>query len=377
MADPLLLVAAADESGLRERLRERRAGGEGPLRAALVAADEGKLTERLGIADDWLGEGLGEGLRTGTGIALGRAPERPRIGFLFPGQGAPVVSDAGYLAGLRPGAAAVFERAKGLAGAERIPDELVQLSVVTASVAGLRAMSELGIEADFAVGHSVGELTAYHWAGAIDEDALLRLARRRGAVMTEHATEAGAMATIESDDATFMRLTETAGVTVACFNSPKDRVVSGPVDAVDAVVGAARADSGARALRLPVVGAFHSPLMADAVPVFQRYLGHEEFAPLARPVHSTISGAELEADADLPRLLGRQLTDPVLFSEAAREASAGADLLIEVGPGRMLSRLASEFVEVPVLPLRIGDDSAEAFLTAAGAAYVLGAPVSL
>ncbi len=376
MADPLLLAAASDESELRERLRERRPGGEGPLRAAL-AGDEGKLEERLRTADEWLDEGLGEGLRVAAGIALGRALGRPRVGFLFPGQGAPVVTDAGFLTDLVPGAAAVFERAKGLAGVEGVPDELVQLSVVTASAAGLRAMAELGIEADFAVGHSVGELTAYHWAGAIDEEALLRLARRRGAVMTEHATEAGAMATIEADDPTFARLTETAEVAVACFNSPKDRVVSGPVDAVQAVVDAARADPGARALLLPVVAAFHSPLMEEAVPVFERYLGHEEFAPLERPVHSTVSGAELEADADLPRLLGRQLTEPVQFLEAAREAAAGADLLIEVGPGRMLSRLASEFVEAPVLPLRIGDESAEGFMTAVGAAYALGAPVSI
>ena len=346
------------------------------LRAAVVAPDPEELRQRLDVIAGWLREGVPDRLRAQRGIALGQARERPRIGFLFPGQGAPVPSDAGALADLLPEAPGVYEQAKALQAANEVPPALVQLSVVTASLAGLRALAMLGIEADFGLGHSVGELTALHWAGALDEGAVLRVARRRGEVMTDHATAAGAMANIEADEETFSRIVEGADVTVACFNSPRHRVVSGTTEAVEAVVERARERDGVRVVRLRVVaGAFHSPLMRDAVPLFDRYLAEEDFGQLQRPVYSTITGAELEPDADLRALLVRQMTEPVRFLDAVEDAIEGTDLLLEVGPGRMLSGLVSEFADTPTVPLRVGHSSPQGFLTAVGAAYAVGVPV--
>ena len=345
------------------------------LRAAVVAPDPEELRQRLDVLAGWLREGVPDRLRAQRGIALGQARERPRIGFLFPGQGAPVPSDPGALADWLPEAAGVYEQAKVLRAADEVPPALVQLSVVTASVAGLRALAMLGIEADFGLGHSVGELTALHWAGALDEGAVLRVARRRGEVMTDHATAAGAMANIEADEETFSDIVAGADVSVACFNSPRHRVVSGTTEAVEEVVERARERDGARVVRLRVVGAFHSPLMRDAVPVFDRYLAEEDFAKLDRPVYSTTTGAELEPDADLRALLVRQMTEPVRFLDAVEDAIEGTDLLLEVGPGRMLSGLVSEFAETPTVPLRVGHSSPQGFLTAVGAAYAVGVPV--
>jgi enediyne polyketide synthase len=253
----------------------------------------------------------------------------------------------------------------------------VQLSVVTASIAGLRALTELGVEANFGVGHSVGELTALYWAGAIDEEGVLELARRRAEIMTEHATEQGAMANIEADEATFSRIVDGADVTVACFNSPLNRVISGTRVAVDAVVERAREREGARALRLQVVGAFHSPLMNEAAPVFGRVLAEQTFGALQRPVFSTISGNRIVDGDDVAELLSRQVTEPVLFLDAVMAAEGGADLLIEVGPGRMLSGLVGEFSSVPAVALRVGHSSAQGLLTALGAAWALGADVDV
>jgi len=346
-----------------------------PLRAALVADSPQLLVERLGTLASWLDEWASARPRVGRGLVLGRAKESPRIGFLFPGQGAPVHRDPGFLSELLPEAAAVYRRAEDLGGADEPAAELVQLSVVVASVAGMRAMAALGIEADFALGHSVGELTALHWAGALDEEGVLRIARRRGELMTEHATGEGAMANIEAEQRVFAEVVAGLDVTVACFNSPLNRVVSGPVAAVEEAVGRARAAEGARALQLQVVGAFHSPLMRETVPPFESYLAGESFGAPARPVYSTITGTGLRPGDDPRRLLIRQMTEPVLFLGAVEEAAAGTDLLLEVGPGRMLSRLASEFVEPPAMPLMVGDSSPEGLLTAAGAAYVLGVAV--
>ena len=389
-ADRLYLLDAGDPEGLAEKLRTLRAraaeaadiagveeaeGGDGELRAAIVAAEPEELTGRIAVLEGWLAEGAPRELRTDRGVALGWASKSPAIGFLFPGQGAPVTSDGGYLEQLLPEAVAPFREADLPAG--DIPAELVQLSVVTASVAGCKAMAELGVGAGFAVGHSVGELTALHWAGAIDEEGVLELARRRGEVMTEHATARGAMANIEAEEATFSRIVDGAEVTVACLNSPLNRVISGAEEAVDAVVERAREQDGARALRLQVVGAFHSPLMEEAAPVFQRVLAEQSFGELRRPVFSTVSGNRIAAGDDVSGLLARQVTEPVLFLNAVRAAIDGADLFIEVGPGRMLSNLVGEFSPVPALPLRVGHSSAQSLLTAVGAAWALGAEVEL
>jgi enediyne polyketide synthase len=389
----LLLLGGPDEDALSRQIDELRSlaagassigdlpmGGPAPgddlaLRAAVVAGDTEELEGRLGTLAGWLAEAGTEPLRAERGVALGRVQEGPRIGFLFPGQGAPVPRDSGYLREWIPEAATVYERAPELGAAEEVPPELVQLSVVTASVAGLRALATLGIEAEFGLGHSVGELTALHWAGALDEDAALRIARRRGETMTEHATAEGAMANIEAGEETFSRIVDGANVTVACVNSPRHRVVSGASEEVDAVVARAREEDGTRVVRLRVVGAFHSPLMEKAVPVFERQLGEESFGRLQRPVYSTITGAELQPVADLRALLVDQMTQPVQFLEAARDAINGTHLLLEVGPGRMLSGLVAEFSDTPAVPLRVGHSSPQGLLTAVGAAFAIGVPV--
>lgn len=387
----LLLLTGEDVDSLSRQLEElwegaSRAAGlaelpaaepaaDGPIRAALVAPDPEELGQRIEVLAGWLQEGVPERLRAQRGIALGQVQEEPRVGFLFPGQGAPVPKAPGYFDDWAPKAAAVYKHATDLQGSEEVPAELVQLSVVTASVAGLKALRTLGLEASWGLGHSVGELTALHWAGVFDEAEVLRIARRRGEVMTEYATAQGAMANIEADEQTFSTVVDGADVTVACVNSPRHRVISGTTEAVDAVVTRAREQEGTRVVRLRVVGAFHSPLMRDTVPVFERDLSAEEFGPLGRPVYSTVTGARIEPGDDMRALLVRQMTEPVLFLDAAREAGAQADLLVEVGPGRMLSGLASEFLEVPAVSLRVGHASPQGLLTAVGAAFAIGVDV--
>jgi enediyne polyketide synthase len=385
----LVRLEADDLEALAQRvseLRDRNASGAGLAdveyepaaasehRAALVAATPQELEKRIDAIEGWLTAGTGPRLRVGSGAALASAGPPPKIGFVFPGQGAPLTSDGGYLEEVLPEAAAAYRRTADLSGGE-VRDELVQLSVVVGSVAGLGAMEQLGIEADFGLGHSVGELTALHWAGVLDTEAALELARRRGEVMTEHASGEGGMASIEATDAIFTRIMGDADVTVACFNSPLVKVVSGPKAAVEAVVERARAADGARALPLPVVGAFHSPLMNEPAVAFEPVLAEQPFAPLQRPVFSTVSGKRIGPDDDVADLLRRQMTEPVLFVDAVEAAIDGTDLLIEVGPGQMLSRLMSEFVEVPAIPLRVGQASPEGLLTAAGAAWALGVDV--
>src|SRR5207237_8022402 len=100
------------------------------------------------------------------------------------------------------------------------------------------------------------------------------------------------------------------------------------------------------------------------------------FARVSGRVISIITGRELGAHDDLRELLTRQVTSPVLFADAFRNFVAEQiDLIIEVGPGSVLSGLARHMTDVPVIALDVSGESLRGLLEAAGAAFVLGSPV--
>jgi enediyne polyketide synthase len=188
--------------------------------------------------------------------------------------------------------------------------------------------------------------------------------------------ENGAMADIAADEPTVRELIASLPVEVAGFNAPEHLVVSGPGAAVATAVERTRA-RGLRATPLPVSHAFHSPLVAPAAVELDAFLATLPFDRLDGRVVSTVTGDALPPDADLRELLLRQLTSPVLFTQALRAAAAEVDLLVEVGPGRILRDLAPASVEVPVVSTDAGGPSLGPFLGAVGAAFALGAPVVL
>jgi len=252
-----------------------------------------------------------------------------------------------------------------------VPDELVQLSVVASSLGGLAVARALEIEAELAVGHSLGELVALHWAEACDEGTLLQMAYARGVAMTTHA-ERGTMATLRCDADDLAELAGAAGVAVACRNSPRSCVVSGEVAAVEALLAAAK-EAGFRGMPLPVVGAFHSPLMRPAQPVFAGALRAAGLWPPRRRVLSTVTGGPLDDRTDLKRLLVDQLVEPVLFAEAVVAAAGEVDLFLDLGPGRILAPLVTEITEVPIASLRVGDANPKGLLEVGAAAFAAGA----
>jgi enediyne polyketide synthase len=165
-----------------------------------------------------------------------------------------------------------------------------------------------------------------------------------------------------------------AAVVLAGLNAPHQTVIAGATAAVAAVVARAQAQH-LRAVVLPVSHAFHSPLVAAAVPVLARQLRCEACQALQRLVVSTVTGAPLPPDVDLHALLCRQVTAPVRFHEAMMVANEAVDLWLELGPGSVLSDLLAECVATPTVPLDAGGPSLRGLLRAVGAAFVLGAAV--
>ncbi len=388
----LFLFAASDRAGLTrqvERVRAHAANlsraeladvaaalagalSTGRARAAVLAAKPAELERSLATLAAWLAEDVLERIDTESGVFLG-GEGRPRIAFLFSGQGSPVPRSGGALARRFEGARAWFDRAGLLDAGDTVATAVAQPAIVACSLAGLAALDTLGIGAQVAVGHSLGEITALHWAGAFDGATLHDIARARGRAMMDTPGPPSGMLGIAAGADDVAGVLEGLPVVIAGLNLPRQTVVSGESEALATVESRAR-ERGWRAVRLPVSHAFHSPLMAPAaVPLGER-LRRAAFAPLTRTVCSTVTGGVLPAGEDVAGLLERQLTSPVRFLDAFR-ALGEVNLAIEVGPGGVIAGLARELLAGPVVTIDAGGASLRGLLTAAGAAYALGADV--
>ncbi|MEO6503641.1 MAG: SDR family NAD(P)-dependent oxidoreductase [Jatrophihabitantaceae bacterium] len=345
-----------------------------PIRAAVVLNNpeqaERQFTKLLMMLDN----GARSVLDPDGGVFLGNAAGTPRIGFLFPGQGAGRRSDGGAIS-RRFDVVEELYRSYPPAGGALADTASAQPRIATSSVAGLRLLDMLGIEAVAAAGHSLGELTALHWAGAYDEASLLSIATARGRIMADTGGRNGAMASILTAADVVTPMLEGEPVDIAGYNGPQQTVVSGPADAVDRVCAKAAA-KGLTAMRLPVSHAFHSELVAPAADALHRHLQDHRFSPVQRRVVSTLTGDTLVADTDLPDLLARQVREPVRFAEALTALADDVDLLLEVGPGTILRGLASDIApSVVTISLETDSNSLAGLLRAVAACYVLGAPV--
>lgn len=313
-------------------------------------------------------------LIVGQGVFLGFGAAS-RVGLLFPGQGSPTVLDGGALGRRFDWFERIARRPHGGAGHARADTAVAQPAIVACSIAGLTLLRRLGVRADVAVGHSLGELTALHWGGALGATDVEALATARGRAMAQLVDGDGTMASIAAAADPVRRLL-VEEVVVAGINGPRQTVVSGPAPAVEQVIRRA-ADAGLAAARLPVSHAFHSPLVADAAGPLEAALAALDLGRLQRPVCSTITGELLAADADLRRLLVAQLTDPVYFESALRAAQSCADVLVEVGPGSVLEGLARQITELPVFAMDAGGPELRPALVVAGALFAAGAATTM
>lgn len=202
-------------------------------------------------------------------------------------------------------------------------------------------------------GHSLGEVTAYHAAGSLSLADGARLVRRRGELMLEAGkARPGAMAAIlgafsDSIESLCELATRSAGLVVpANYNTAEQVVVSGEVAGVERVMELAKINGARRAVRLPVSGAFHSPLMHPAATDFRQAVMASSFSEPAFPVYSNVTQRPSESSDDARTLLVQQLTSPVKWVGEI-EAIAGRfpnALFLEMGPGNVLTGLLGRIV---------------------------------
>jgi enediyne polyketide synthase len=379
----------------------------GEVRAALVVSRPQELAGGLKRLRDWLAEGTTDRIDVDAGLMLGCRTTPPAIGYLFSGQGTSFRRDGGLWGRRFDSVQELYTFADLPRDGSDAATEIAQPAIITALLAGLDILGKCGIEASVGIGHSLGELAAYHWAGAIDKPALLRLANARGRAIAEHGRPGGAMASIGAgeetvapaiasamngtiasamDETIVAAMDETVisamdktiagrALVLAGLNTPLQTVISGGEAAVDAFVDLMKG-AGIAATRLHVSQAFHSPFMDLAAAALQEALQRERFQNLAAAVVSTVTGSRLTADADLRQILVQQMTQPVRFAQAVRQVAKDVDLWIEVGPGHVLTGMMSRLDDSPAIALDSGGTSVKGLLKAIAAAFALGAPVS-
>ena len=197
-----------------------------------------------------------------------------------------------------------------------------------------------------AAGHSLGEYAALHAAGALTfDDALLLVDERAAAMQDAAAAQPGGMvAMLGGDSHAIAELARSLDLTVANDNAPGQVVLSGPIEMVDAAVELARADAGARAMKLDVAGAFHSPLMEPAADRLRAALAATPVRQPAFPVWSNGSAAPF---ADVRRELAQNLLKPVRWRETLLALRAhGVERFVELGPGAVLTGMVKRTLAV-------------------------------
>ena len=275
--------------------------------------------------------------------------------IVFPGQGSQVVGMGKDLAEAIPECKALFERANEILGydLESIcfdgpQDELnksnhAQLGIFVASAAAFQALEikQPGLEYDLLAGHSLGEWTALHVSGVVGFEDTIRILKARGEAM-QAACEAnpGAMlAVMGVDGDALVEIAAEAGCYVANFNSLAQTVLSGTAESIDQAEALVKEAGAKRAIRLPVAGAFHSPLMQPAADAMAAFLDGIEFAPEKVPVLSNVTATPHGA-ASVKDDMVRQITSSVQWVSLIQwMVSHGVEEIVECGPGKVLAGL--------------------------------------
>lgn len=275
--------------------------------------------------------------------------------FVFPGQGSQFSGMGKDLYENVPTAKELFEKANEILGF-RITDIMfsgtdeelkqtfvTQPAVFLHSVIMAKALGE-EFKPDMVAGHSLGEFSALVAAGALSFEDGLRLVAKRAAAMQKacEAQPSTMAAVLGLEDKVVEDIcAKIDGVVVAAnYNCPGQLVISGSIEAVDAACEQLKAAGARRALRLPVGGAFHSPLMEPAKVELQAAIEAAPFKAPVCPVYQNVDANPYTDPEQIKANLIAQLTAPVRWTYIVQNMLAdGADSFVELGPGAVLQGL--------------------------------------
>jgi len=299
------------------------------------------------------------GRRDPARLFRGQARERPRVRFMFPGQGAQHVNMARELYESEPSFRADIGRCSALLApllglsladvlypaAETSGDllnetRIAQPALFTVEYALARLWMSWGVQPDAMIGHSIGEYVAACLSDVLSLEDALPLVAARGAMMQR--LPRGAMLAVSLPEGEIAPLLG-SDCAVAAYNAPSSSVISGPISAIDEL-SRSLGERGITCSRLRTSHAFHSKMMEPILGAFAEEVKKARRRAPRIPYISNLTGSFIEAsDTTSVRYWAAQLREPVRFAEGIQRLldDPGA-ILLEVGPGITLSTLARQ-----------------------------------
>jgi acyl transferase domain-containing protein/acyl-CoA synthetase (AMP-forming)/AMP-acid ligase II/acyl carrier protein len=359
-------------------------------RLAVVADTASQLRERLSA---FVAGQSTKGTQSGRVAATGR----PRVAFLFTGQGSQYYDMARQLYETQPTFRQTLDRCDQILRTHL--DQSLLSIIYPEGTSSLHetaytqpalfaleyALAEMwrswGVEPDIVMGHSVGEYVAACVAGMFSLEDGLKLIAARGRLMQE-LPERGEMAVIFADQSRVVNALAgfSEQVSLAAVNGPQNTVISGKSEVVKAIVQRLEAD-GVITHSMVVSHAFHSPLMEPMLAAFEQTARQIDYAPLCIPLVSNLTGRVVEAGETLNATYWRQHTRGAVQFAAGMQslAALGYDLFVEIGPQAVLSNMGRRCLpdaSYTWLPsLRQDQDNWQVLLESVAALYVRGVKV--
>jgi [acyl-carrier-protein] S-malonyltransferase len=294
------------------------------------------------------------------------------IVFTFPGQGSQkpgmgeawrdhpsweLVDEASSVAG-RDLAALLLE-----ADADELKrTDNAQVATFLTSLVVLDAVERVGVEPAAAAGHSLGEYTALVASGALSLEDGVQLVAERGEAMRVAATDRtgtmGAVLGLDDGDVEIACARVDGDVWVANYNAPGQVVIAGAPEAVDEAAEVARGMGAKKVMPMAVSGAFHTPFMAPARERLRKAVANAELRDPDIAVYANVDARPHPVGGEWAGLLGAQLCSPVRWRQTLHNlADDGATVLVELGPGNVLTGMAKRTVSgATTLSVSVPDD---------------------
>jgi [acyl-carrier-protein] S-malonyltransferase len=275
--------------------------------------------------------------------------------FIFPGQGSQKIGMGRVACEAFGEGSEYFERANTVLGYDlralcwEGPEETLtntlhaQPALLTVGVLCCAWAQARGLEAQMVAGHSLGEYSALVAAGALEFEEALALVARRAELMSY--AQNGAMAALIGleDEAVQQLVDDVRGdrvLVAANFNAPGQVVVSGEPEAIDDIVAQAKSHGAKMAVKLPVSGAFHSPLMDDAGREMARLIQAAPIREARIPIYQNTTATAATTPEAIKAALIPQMTSAVRWTQTVRAMiDAGTTQFYELGSGNVLAGL--------------------------------------
>ena len=342
----------------------------GKYRSSIVAKNPESLNKKVSFLIEHLNQEVDLFFDIQEGVYYSCSSNKIKNAILFPGQGAPIYSKIGAFENVN-----FDSESSKLTSVEpnnvTIDTSVAQPHIIERTLDSLSLLENFGVESEFGIGHSLGEIAALSWCGSIDKEDAINLAIMRGKMMSQYGEKDGAMLAIKCNQDEIVNLMSGTSAVITGFNGTGSYVVGGY--SADIIIIETKSFAlGFQTTRLNVSHAFHTPLMKKAALKFRDETAKIKYNSPSKKVISTLTSLCIDEKTNINQHLFEQIEKPVQFIQAVEKVKYDVTFMFEIGPGNALSKSLADEKDVNVISLNYGSNSLEGFLNILSASYISG-----